>query len=231
MALSNYGVVKGDFDHFTRDPINNFGKYLHGHIFVRVPDGNKATKLFDCACDVNTPNGWIDYFHVPSLDAAKFLVVPSLPDGHHFLPTAHDPNAPTGGALDFVRNPLISLPLGCAALVLGFLNLITHQNNQVWTKNNGEDALNVLEPMMEAGDIDKVYVFGARFDNAAQTPPQGMHDVHYNQGDPPGPFQHLDQIWQDGAVIVRHNDGRYEGFFVRFNTQSMNTDDNGLPKP
>jgi hypothetical protein len=105
MALSNYGVVKGDFDHFTRDPINNFGKYLHGHIFVRVPDGNKGTKLFDCACDVNTPNGWIDYFHVPSLDATKFLVVPNLPDGHHFLPTAHDPNAPTGGALDFVRNP------------------------------------------------------------------------------------------------------------------------------
>jgi hypothetical protein len=231
MALSNYGVVKGDFDHFERDPIDNFGRFLHGHIFVRAPGADRAQVLFDCACDVNTPSGWVDYFHVPQLDPGKFLVVPGLPDGHHFLPTAHDPSAATGGALDFVRNPLISLPLGCAAIFFGLLNSLTGKNNQVWTKNNGEDALNVLQPMMESTDIDKVYVFGARWDNPAQNPAQGLHDVHYNQGDPPGQFQHLDQIWQDGAVIVRHSTGRYEGFFVRFNTQTMNTDDNGLPKP
>jgi ribose transport system ATP-binding protein/rhamnose transport system ATP-binding protein len=34
----------------------------------------------------------------------------------------------------------------------------------------------------------------------------------------------------DGGVIVRHRDGRYEGFFVKFNTQSLNTADNGLPR-
>jgi uncharacterized protein YukJ len=57
-----------------------------------------------------------------------------------------------------------------------------------------------------------------------------MHDVHYNQGDPPGQFRHLDLIRQDGGVIVRHRDGRFEGFFVKFDTQSLNTDDNGLPR-
>jgi len=230
MALSNYGVVKGDFDHFARDPVDDFGRFLHGHIFVRVPKPGGGTMLFDCACDVNTPNGWIEYFHTPLLDPAKFLVVPNLPDGHHFLPTAHASNAPTGGALDYVRNPLISLNLGCAAMVFNFINAIFGRREQVWTKNNGEAALNVLEPMLESGDVEKVYVFGARFDNAQQNPPQGMHDVHYNQGDPPGQFRHLDQIWQDGGVIVRHRDGRYEGFFVKFNTQSLNTDDNGLPR-
>jgi hypothetical protein len=228
MALSSYAVVKGDFDHFTRDPPDDFGRFLHGHIFIRAPNEQGNVVLFDCACDVNTPNGWIDYFHIPKLDPDKFLVVPDLPDGRHLLPTGQDAGAAGGGALDFIRNPLISLPLGCAALFLGILNWLTGKNNQVWTKNTGEEALNVLEPMVESGDIDKVYVFGARFEHE---PPFGMHDIHYNQGDPPGSFQHLDQIWQDGGVIVRHHDGRYEGFFVRFNTQSMNTDNNGLPIP
>ncbi|MEA2895475.1 MAG: hypothetical protein QOJ84_1090 [Bradyrhizobium sp.] len=228
MALSSYAVVKGDFDRFTRDPQDAFGRFLHGHVFVRAPKEDGAIALFDCACDVNTPSGSIDYFHAPSLDAARFLVVPNLPDGRHLLPTGHDANAATGGALDFIRNPLLSLPLGSAPLVTGLVNLITGRNNQVWVRNNGEAALNVLEPMMEASKIDKVYVFGARFE---REPPLGMHDIHYNQGDPPGPFQHLDQIWQDGGVIVRHKDRRYEGFFVRFGTQSMRTDDNGLPLP
>jgi hypothetical protein len=228
MALSSYAVVKGDFDHFNRDPPDDFGRFLHGHIFVRAPNEAGAAAVFDCACDVNTPSGFIDYFHATSLDATKFLVVPNLPDGRHLLPTGHDPNAATGGALDFIRNPFLSVPLGAAPLLPGLMNLVTGSNNQVWVRNNGEEALNVLEPMMEASKIDKVYVFGARFE---REPPFGLHDVHYNQGDPPGPFQHLDQIWQDGGVVVRHKDGSYEGFFVRFSTQATTTDDNGLPKP
>jgi hypothetical protein len=227
MALSSYCVVKGDFDHFTRDPPDHFGNFLHGHVFVRAPDETGTVRVFDCACDVNTPSGSIDYFHAPSLDADKFLVVPNLPDGRHDLPTGHDANAPTGGALDFIRNPLISLPLGLTASVLHFFGL-ARQNNQAWTQNNGEEALNVLEPMVKAAGVAKIYVFGARF---VHEPPVGLHDIHYNQGDPPGVHQHDDGIWQDGGVIVRHGDGHYEGFFVRFNTQVMTTDDNGLPLP
>jgi uncharacterized protein YukJ len=50
-----------------------------------------------------------------------------------------------------------------------------------------------------------------------------------NQGDPPGPFQHLDGIWQDGCVIVEKPDGTLRGYFGKFVTQSLNTDNNGLP--
>ncbi len=31
----------------------------------------------------------------------------------------------------------------------------------------------------------------------------GVHDIHLNQGDPPGQFQHLDGIWQDGGTIIQ----------------------------
>jgi uncharacterized protein YukJ len=56
-----------------------------------------------------------------------------------------------------------------------------------------------------------------------------MHDVHMNQGDPPGNFQQLDGVWQDGGVIVRRPSGLLTGFFVKFVTQTLKTNDQGLP--
>jgi uncharacterized protein YukJ len=77
--------------------------------------------------------------------------------------------------------------------------------------------------------IATVYLFGAPYPFPYQSIPQGLHDVHCNQGDPPGQFQRLDGIWQDGGVIVKYNDGHLEGFFVKFETQTLNTNDQGLP--
>lgn len=69
----------------------------------------------------------------------------------------------------------------------------------------------------------------SRFRAGLALPPQGMHDVHCNQGDPAGPFQHLDAIWQDGGVIVQYTDAHLEVFFVKFETQTLHTNDQGLP--
>ena len=79
------------------------------------------------------------------------------------------------------------------------------------------------------GDCNFFLTTVRRFLNAAQYPPQGMHDVHMNQGDPPGQFQHLDGIWQDGGVLVERPNGNLAGFFVKFVTQTLNTNDQGLP--
>ena len=40
MAVQDYGVVIGSYDHFDRDPVNHFGNFFHGHIFVRAPDAS-----------------------------------------------------------------------------------------------------------------------------------------------------------------------------------------------
>jgi hypothetical protein len=123
---------------------------------------------------------------------------------HSLAPT------PSSGALDYVRNPLLGWP--------------------VWKQNVGMSALTDLEAFHAAdGGIRRIYVFGAHFQNAAQNPPQGMHDVHMNQGDPPGPFQHLDGVWQDGGVVVERPGGTLAGFFVKFVTQTLDTNDHGLP--
>jgi uncharacterized protein YukJ len=69
-----------------------------------------------------------------------------------------------------------------------------------------------------------VYVFGAPYTNGL-----GVHDIHMNQGDPPGIHQHDDGIWQDGGTIIEYPDGRLAAFLTKFATQSLTTDDQGLP--
>ena len=57
----------------------------------------------------------------------------------------------------------------------------------------------------------------------------GVHDIHYNQGDPPGEFQHLDAIWQDGGTIIEQPTGELTAFLTKFKPQALTTDANGLP--
>jgi uncharacterized protein YukJ len=56
-----------------------------------------------------------------------------------------------------------------------------------------------------------------------------MHDIHMNQGDPPGQFRALDGIWQDGGVVIERSDGTLVAFLVKFETQTLDTNDQGLP--
>ena len=70
----------------------------------------------------------------------------------------------------------------------------------------------------------RIFVFGAPY-----TTGLGVHDIHMNQGDPPGPFQHLDGIWQDGGVLIERPDGEIMAFLVKFATQSLHTNSQGLP--
>jgi uncharacterized protein YukJ len=91
-----------------------------------------------------------------------------------------------------------------------------------WVQSDGDNALDVLEPLVQQSV--RIYVFGEPF-----TTGLGVHNVHYNQGDPPGPHQAENGIWQDGAVLTQSADGKIVVWQVKFNTQSLHTNDNGLP--
>ena len=61
-----------------------------------------------------------------------------------------------------------------------------------------------------------------------------MHNVHMNQGVPPvssdgRDHQAADGIWQDGATIFQNADGSLTAFCSKFVSQSLDTDDQGLP--
>lgn len=213
MPVQDYGVIIGAYDHFDRDPTNHFGNFFHGHIFVRVQGAPGASVLYNCAVDVKFPDGKVEYAMLACLTRAKFSNVRALPDGSHSLA-----QTPSSGALDYVRSGLLTA-LTAADLM-----------PPVWRQNVGGSVLNDMESFLNSwGGVRRIYVFGARFLNPAQTPPQGSHDVHMNQGDPQGPFQALDGIWQDGGIIVERPDRTFDGFFVKFVTQTMNTDEHGLP--
>jgi uncharacterized protein YukJ len=88
--------------------------------------------------------------------------------------------------------------------------------------SNGDNALNLLEPLLQQSV--RLYVLGEPYTSGL-----GVHNVHMNQGDPPGPHQGDDGVWQDGAVICQDSTGAIKIWQIKFNTQSLNTGPTGLP--
>jgi hypothetical protein len=221
MPLPAYGALIGTLNHYEREAPDNFGKYFHGFLYVDAPAGQ-----YKCAVDVATPSGInVEHRQLHGLDAALFVPVSSMANGWHLL-ARNDQS----GALDYVRSPILNKrPQGCMFVMFNWLTDLLNRifiswQDSGWIMSDGENALNAMESLF--GDVARIYVFGAPF-----TTGLGVHDIHMNQGDPPGQFQHLDAIWQDGAVVVETTSGQLSCFLTKFETQSLNTDNNGLPVP
>ena len=186
-------------------------------MYIQAPLGE-----YECAVDVSTPSGIpIEYREVRDIPPALFTVVSGLAPGWHPLPTT-----PTSGALDYLRSPLLRGRSGCLAVVasplVDLVNTVLRSPRFGWIESTADNALDLLEQRLTGSH--RVYVFGAPYNTG-----HGVHDIHMNQGDPPGQFQHLDGIWQDGATITETATGELNAFLTKFKTQSLATDDNGLP--
>ena len=234
-----YGVAIGTFVSFTREDPNDFGHWYHGKLTIATPAGP-----YESALDVDTPTGvGVSYRVVTELTTSAMPGLDELDDGFHRL----DPNA-TSGALDYLRSPLLADPsvvqqlrrwgpawLGFAApaaqpwsptpvdaiidLVGGWLP----ERAYPWIASDGDNALDRLESLL--ADAVRIHIFGEPFTDGL-----GVHNVHYNQGDPPGAHQREDGVWQDGGVLVQQADGAVTAWQVKFNSQSLHTDDGtGLP--
>ncbi|HEY6806337.1 MAG TPA: DUF2278 family protein [Pyrinomonadaceae bacterium] len=217
MALPAYGVLIGTFNRFTREDPNNFGSWYHGKIYLDAPNGQ-----YECAVDVSTPSGIpVQFREIHGLDRNLFAPILALTSGWHLLT-----RTPHSGALDYIRSPLFLIRIGClpiiASSLINFLIRVLEALLSRWTDSTGDNALSVLETQLTGST--RVFVFGAPY-----TKGLGVHDIHMNQGDPPGQFQHLDAIWQDGGTIIERPDGELVAVLTKFGTQSLNTNDNGLP--
>jgi hypothetical protein len=96
-----------------------------------------------------------------------------------------------------------------------------------WKTGTDVQALTDLEAMIT--DAPRVVIFG-EFYPAKNNQPPGLHDIHLNQGDPPGSqWWSSNGIWQDGLTIAIHSDGTASAFMNKFSTQSLNTDNQGHP--
>jgi Uncharacterized conserved protein (DUF2278) len=222
MPLPAYGVLIGTLNHFTRDNLTPTGSFRHGTLHVDTPAGQ-----YEGAVDVSTPSGIKMQYRV-----VRHLSRPAL-SATLALPLGWSPLASTrfSGAIDYVRSPLLGA--GPAARYSGFwlfrrdwligrfLRWLESLRNP-WIDSTGDNALNALETQL-LGSV-RVFVFGA-----PSTTGLGVHDIHMNQGNPPGPFQHLDGIWQDGGVLIERPSGEIVAFLVKFATQSLHTNSQGLP--
>jgi hypothetical protein len=206
--LPAYGVVVGQFVNYT----TNQGQWLHVDLNI-----NAADVQYQAAVDVNEPNGQFQYQVLDNLNTGLFAPLSALPDGWHHL----DANS-TSGAMDYARSPILQRPLGCLTLFLGFFSAIFKATIPVWSNVTGNEAGNALIAMVTGST--RVFAFGAPY-----TSGNGVHDVHCNQGDPPGPFRPLDGIWQDGCVFAIKSDGTLSAYLGKFTTQSLNTNNNGIP--
>ena len=229
MALNHgYGVAVGTFASFTRDDPDDFGHWYHGKLKIQTPAGQ-----YEAALDVDTPSGvGVSYRVVDDLKVADLGPVAALAEGFHHLARTS-----TSGALDYIRSPRLkdgwvvvrirrAFKLWKPSLLDRFLSRFLgwgiRWRSFPWISSNGDNALDVLETLLPSAA--RIYLFGEPF-----TTGLGVHNVHQNQGDPPGPHQAENAIWQDGAVAMQYADGSVKVWQVKFNTQSLHTDDNGLP--
>lgn len=217
MPLPGYGVLIGTLIRFAREDPDNFGSWYHGKLYVQTPAGQ-----YEGAIDVSTPAGIkVQYRVVPDLSRRLFASILALPSGWHLLAT----NA-SSGALDYLRSPLLRNSPGCVAVVasplIDLINAFFRSPQFGWIESTGDNALDVLEANLTGSQ--RLFVFGAPYNTGL-----GVHDIHMNQGDPPGQFQHLDGIWQDGGTIIERPGGELVAVLTKFATQSFQTDDQGLP--
>ena len=225
-----YGVAIGRFASFTREDPSDFGHWYHGKLRIDTPSGQ-----YEAALDVDTPSGvGVSYRLVTDLTTASLPGIVAMPEGFHALAST-----PLSGALDYVRSPILCDGwvvqrlrwwIGASTRLDGLLAILhrlfrwrwLRWRSFPWVTSDGDNALDVLEPLVH-GAV-RIYIFGEPYTSGL-----GVHNVHYNQGDPPGPHQREDGIWQDGAVLTQAADGSLTVWQVKFNTQSLHTDDNGLP--
>lgn len=243
MSLDHgYGVAIGTFASFTREDPSDFGTWYHGKLRINTPAGQ-----YEAALDVDTPSGvGVSYRVVDDLSTQDIPVLAALANGFTALAST-----PTSGALDYVRSPILRdgwmvrqlrwrigwlkarrqpQPWGPTLLDpavdrlrrwLGWL-WRWRWRSFPWISSDGDNALDVLEALLPTAT--RIHIFGEPF-----TTGLGVHNVHMNQGDPPGPHQAENAIWQDGAVLVERADGSVAIWQVKFNTQSLHTGDDGLP--
>ena len=206
--LGSYGVAIGNFTGYTTEQ----GQWFHVDMNIQVGEN-----VYQAAVDVNESGGNFQYQVFNNLDQSLFTNIASKADGWYLLASN-----PTSGAMDYARSPIFQKPLGCLAVFWGVWNSIFGTNTQVWTDVTGNTAGQALVDMVTGSK--KVYVFGEPYSSGL-----GVHNVHCNQGDPPGPHQKDDGIWQDGCVFALKADGSLSAYLGKFATQTLNTNNQGLP--
>lgn len=210
MAIANYSVLRGR----VADIRQGSGKSPHYQLLV-IDDLNK----YRIALNIQSADGsevfyiTINNFQHPICDALL-----GQPKGLTAVPSR-----PGGAALDFIRGNLfqpsemVQLPIAAP----GPDNDLNEKIDQYAQRAMSDEAAEVFALGQawgpEANKQDQYFHF---------LPGRGIHDIHMNQGNPPGKYQNDNGPWQDGGLLFHFPDqNQWVAVFMKFQTQSWHTDD------
>ena len=222
MPLKNYGVLKGRaFDRIKATAQNE-------HFQILINRNNNPHRIA-----INTKSSLepsqvlyhaVDNFTHEILDAISQA---DLPLGFTTIPSRAGTLA-----LDFVRRNLFD-----AKLMVPLPSRGPADNDDL------NDRLDFFVQQAIQDPSASVYAFGEHWpaDGVPQGPDKyfpeithstGIHDIHMNQGNPPGRFYGDNGIWQDGGLLFHYaSRNRWAAVFTAFQSQSFHTDERGNPKP
>ncbi len=226
-GVADYGVLRGVVVQHGRE--DDDPQTPHLQVIVEA-DGERwrcAINVLSSAKKASDEEKQVRFAIVNPLASHPILSqLDSLEEGFTPLP-AQQP----GLTLDFVREPLFDLG--------------SMQHLPFFGPGQGDDLQDLMEVFVnkaegKPADVAEVFVWGSRFSGGSPRPAdkkfktrKGVHNVHMNQGNPPGQFFGDNGLFHDGGLIFRFtNPNRFVGIFLRFESQSVPTDDRtGAPLP
>ena len=205
-AVRTYGVLVG---HVVEGREFGGGRSPHYEILVQA-DGQYRVAVNVRSVDGSDVLAFIDddFTHSTRVDLSTRAAGAA---GFTALPTG-----PAGTGLDYLRDDLFAL------------------DKMMPVAADGSGA--ALGPMLDsriqeavADPGSVVLAFGEFFQDAGRdtifgfSPERGVHDIHMMQGNS-GSFGDDNRVRGDGALFLRASSGRMVALFVRFATQSVDTD-------
>lgn len=212
-ASRTYGVLVG---HVVQGREFGGGKSPHYEILVRA-DGQYRIAVNVRSVDGSDVLAFLDpaFSHPTRPDLAALA---SGPAGFIALRTG-----PDGEGLDYVRDGIVPLDRMVAVPPEGGGNALGPQLDARIVAAAADPASVVLAfgEFFQDGGSDSSFGF---------SPERGVHDIHMMQGNS-GSFADDNRVRGDGALFLRAADGNMVALFVRFTTQSTDTDPStGAPR-
>ncbi len=209
MPLNNYAVLKGR-------PINNrLATGASPHYQVLISENGTLHRV---AVNVQSQDGSEVQFLVRSRFQHPITdPLAEISEGLHKVASK-----PGGIALDFIRGNLAQpwefkpLPLSAAG-----------------PDNDLNEKINAYVQRAMSDEQAMVYAFGETWGPETKAdryfgfkPGRGIHDIHFNQGNPPGRFAEQNGPWQDGGLIFEFpGEQQWVAVFLKFQTQAWHSDD------
>jgi uncharacterized protein YukJ len=208
MPVQNYSVLKGD-------PVHGnlvFGRSPHYQIQVKTGADETVTVAVNVqSVDTSEVLYLVDHAFQPPTQA----LLDALPVGLQALQSKEG-----GLALDFVRSRVG----GDLMVTRDSMSLLPMSTPAGARRNDLNNEVVDLLNRAIADASGTIYAFGSAY--ADENGTQGIHDIHMNQGNPPGNHNADNGVWQDGAIFMSlPATNNWIAVFIAFQTQLWNTDD------